>query len=136
MTPRSDYYKTLQVDQEAEAEIIAVAYKRLAAKYHPDVNPAPDSGRRMRDLNAAFEVLSDPQRRAAYDSQRQPTPGRARGSRSRHSQSQTASSNPNEAILVVVPRSLSFGRVLKGASPTAKLEVRHRGPHAHRGGAR
>jgi hypothetical protein len=123
MTPRSDYYKTLQVDQEAEAEIIAVAYKRLAAKYHPDVNPAPDSGRRMRDLNAAFEVLSDPQRRAAYDSQRQPTPGRARGSRSRHSQSQTASSNPNEAILVFVPRSLSFGRVLKGASPTAKLEV-------------
>jgi curved DNA-binding protein CbpA len=122
MTPRSDFYKTLQVDQEAEAEIIAVAYKRLAAKYHPDVNPAPDSGRRMRDLNAAFEVLSDPQRRAAYDSQRQPAPGRARRSTSRQSPA-PASPGATEAMLVVAPRSLSFGKVIKGASPTAKLEV-------------
>lgn len=123
MTPRSDFYKTLQVDPEAEAEIIAVAYKRLAAKYHPDVNPAPDSGRRMRDLNAAFEVLSDPQRRAAYDNQRQPTAGRARRSSSRHAQAQTVPGSAAEALLVVTPRSLSFGRVPKGASPTARLEV-------------
>jgi hypothetical protein len=123
MTPRSDFYKTLQVDQEAEAEIIAVAYKRLASKYHPDVNPAPDSGRRMRDLNAAFEVLSDPKRRAAYDSQRQPTSGRARRSSPKHAQGQTSPGGGAEAVLVVSPRSLSFGKVLKGASPTATLEV-------------
>ncbi len=124
MTPRSDFYKTLQVDPEAEAEIISVAYKRLAAKYHPDVNPAPDSGRRMRDLNAAFEVLSDPQRRAAYDSQRQSKPGRPRRSGSRQAQAQAgAGGGAVEAVLVVSPRSLSFGRVPKGASPTARLEV-------------
>jgi curved DNA-binding protein CbpA len=122
MTPRADFYKTLQVDSEAEAEIIAVAYKRLASKYHPDVNPAPDSGRRMRDLNAAFEVLSDPQRRAAYDSQRQTTPGRPRKAGSRHVQAEPGAGGA-EAMLVVTPRALSFGRVAKGASPTAWLEV-------------
>jgi hypothetical protein len=122
MTPRSDFYKTLQVDSEAESEIIAVAYKRLAAKYHPDVNPAPDSGRRMRDLNAAFEVLGDPQRRAAYDAQRQSTPARTRKAGSRHAQAETGPAAA-EAMLVVTPRSLSFGRVSKGASPTAWLEV-------------
>ena len=124
MTPRSDFYKTLQVDPEAEAEIITVAYKRLAAKYHPDVNPAPDSGRRMRDINAAFEVLNDPQRRAAYDSQRQAIASRPRRSGSRQAQAPASAGGSGvEAMLVVSPRSLSFGRVPKGASPSAWLEV-------------
>ena len=81
MTPKHDLYKTLQVDPEAEAEIIVVAYKRLAAKYHPDVNPSPDAGRRMRDLNAAYEVLSDQQRRAEYDSRRLSAAAAAGGAR-------------------------------------------------------
>jgi curved DNA-binding protein CbpA len=63
----NDYYAVLQVDPRADPEIIDVAYRKLAAKYHPDVNPAPDSGRRMQQINAAYEVLSDPERRAAYD---------------------------------------------------------------------
>ena len=119
MTARADFYKTLQVDPEAEVEIIAVAYKRLAAKYHPDVNPSPDAGRRMRELNAAFEVLSDPVRRADYDARRCRAASRTRKA------PRTSASRPvpAEPSLVVSPHTLSFGRVRKGASPSAILEV-------------
>jgi curved DNA-binding protein CbpA len=64
-----DYYRILQVDRFAETEVIQAAYKRLAKKYHPDVNPSPDATRVMKELNEAFEVLGDPQKRSSYDSQ-------------------------------------------------------------------
>jgi hypothetical protein len=60
-------YKVLQVDSSAEPEVIEAAYRRLARKYHPDVNPAPDAAARMTDLTAAYGVLRDPDRRAALD---------------------------------------------------------------------
>jgi curved DNA-binding protein CbpA len=66
-----DPYKTLQVDAEADADVIRAAYRRLALKYHPDGGETPERGRRMAELNAAWEVLRDPQRRAAYDAGRQ-----------------------------------------------------------------
>jgi DnaJ domain len=62
-----DSYKVLQVDPRAEQEIIEAAFRRLARKYHPDLNPAPDAAARMRDLNAAYDTLKDPSRRAEYD---------------------------------------------------------------------
>jgi hypothetical protein len=62
-----DYYAILQVHPRAEPEVIEAAYRRLSRKYHPDVSGQADAGRRMRDLNEAFEVLSDPARRRAYD---------------------------------------------------------------------
>lgn len=62
-----DYYRLLQVDPDAEHEVIAAAYRRLATKYHPDINPSPDAEVRMRDINAAYEILRDPEQRAAYD---------------------------------------------------------------------
>jgi curved DNA-binding protein CbpA len=65
-----DYYKILQVDPSADPEIIAVAYKRLALKYHPDTNGSPDAGRMMQDINEAYRVLSDPDARARYDQER------------------------------------------------------------------
>jgi curved DNA-binding protein CbpA len=65
-----DPYKTLQVDAEADADVIRAAYRRLALKYHPDGGETPERGRRMAELNAAWEVLRDPQRRAAYDAGR------------------------------------------------------------------
>lgn len=117
MTPKHDLYKILQVDPEAEDEIIAVAYKRLAAKYHPDVNPSPDAGHRMRDLNAAYEVLSDRQRREEYDSKRASAPARRRRAKSSPAPAQPA------ATLIIAPRSLSFGQIRKGACPTARLEI-------------
>lgn len=61
------YYALLQVDPAAEPEVIESAYRRLARKYHPDVNASPDAHARMRAINEAYRVLSDPARRAAYD---------------------------------------------------------------------
>jgi curved DNA-binding protein CbpA len=62
-----DPYKVLQVDSEAEDEVIEAAYKRLARKYHPDVAQGPDAEQRMVRINQAWEMLRDPIRRAAVD---------------------------------------------------------------------
>jgi curved DNA-binding protein len=63
-----DYYKTLDVSKAASAEDIKKAYRKGARKYHPDVSKAADAHARMAELNEANEVLSDPEKRAAYDS--------------------------------------------------------------------
>lgn len=63
-------YKVLQVDPQAEREVIEAAYKRLASKYHPDVNNSESANERMTQLNAAYEILRDPDRRQQYDDQR------------------------------------------------------------------
>lgn len=70
MTAGPDPYKTLQVDPEAEDEVIAAAYRRLARKYHPDVAGGTEAAARMAAINAAWEVVGDPERRAAFDRQR------------------------------------------------------------------
>ena len=70
MTQEPDYYAILQVDPRAEQEVIQAAYRRLAAKYHPDVDPSPKSTEKMMVLNAAYEVLSNPGKRRAYDLRR------------------------------------------------------------------
>jgi len=63
----SDLYEALQVHPSAEPEVIEAAYRRLARKYHPDVNRSPDAAARMALINSAYSVLANPQRRAAYD---------------------------------------------------------------------
>jgi curved DNA-binding protein CbpA len=68
--PTPDPYKLLQVDPEADVEIIQVAYRKLAQRFHPDVASGPESARRMAELNAARDLLLDPSARAAYDRQR------------------------------------------------------------------
>jgi hypothetical protein len=65
-----DPYRTLQVEPSADLEAIKASYRRLARLYHPDLNPRPEAAERMRAINAAYRVLSDPQQRAAYDAQR------------------------------------------------------------------
>jgi len=64
-----DPYKTLQVDTEAEEEVIAAAYRRLALKYHPDT-AGPEASPRMAAINAAWEILGDPIKRARFDRER------------------------------------------------------------------
>lgn len=64
-----NYYKVLQVDPEAETDIIMSAYKRLALKYHPDFNKAPDAEEKMKLLNEAKRILTNPQERRRFDEQ-------------------------------------------------------------------
>lgn len=63
-----DYYKVLGVPRDAAAGDIKKAFRKLARKYHPDVSKAPDAAARMSELNEANAVLSDVEKRAAYDS--------------------------------------------------------------------
>jgi hypothetical protein len=65
-----DHYAVLQVDSRAEQEVIDAAYRRLATKYHPDRNRSADAHARMKLINAAYEVLGDPEKRVAYDRRR------------------------------------------------------------------
>jgi curved DNA-binding protein CbpA len=75
---RVDLYAILQISAAATPEVVQAAYRALARSYHPDVNPSPEAIRQMRQLNAAYSVLSDPARRAQYDARRK-RPGRAGG---------------------------------------------------------
>ncbi|HEU4573090.1 MAG TPA: DnaJ domain-containing protein [Candidatus Limnocylindrales bacterium] len=65
-----DPYKVLQVDPEADLDVIQAAYRRLASRYHPDHADAPDAAARMVLLNQAWEIVSDPGRRAELDAAR------------------------------------------------------------------
>jgi len=62
-----DYYETLGVARDAALPEIKKAFRRLARKYHPDVSKETDAEQRMREVNEAYAVLSDPGKRAAYD---------------------------------------------------------------------
>ncbi len=62
-----DYYKALGVERTADADAIKKAYRKLARKYHPDVSKEKDAAVHMAEVNEANAVLSDPEKRAAYD---------------------------------------------------------------------
>lgn len=62
-----DLYEILGVTREASAEDLKKAYRRLAREYHPDVNPDPAAEARFKEVSAAYEILSDPQKRQQYD---------------------------------------------------------------------
>jgi len=70
MKQNPDHYTILQVDPQADMDVIRAAYRRLAAQYHPDIDPSPDATEKMKLLNIAYSVLSNPQKRQEYDMSR------------------------------------------------------------------
>ncbi len=67
--PSKDYYAILGVGRSAPEKEIKQAYRRLARRYHPDVNPGNKSAEaKFKEINEAYEVLSDPEKRQKYDS--------------------------------------------------------------------
>jgi curved DNA-binding protein len=62
-----DYYEVMGVARDASQDVIKRAYRRLARKYHPDVSKEPDAEAKFKELQEAYEVLKDPEKRAAYN---------------------------------------------------------------------
>jgi len=60
-------YDTLEVSENASTDEIKKAYRKLARKYHPDVNKEPEAEEKFKEINAAYEVLSDPEKKSQYD---------------------------------------------------------------------
>lgn len=70
-----DYYAVLEISPSADTVEVNAAFRRLAWRYHPDRNPAPGATLQFQDINEAHQVLSDPVRRAEYDSRWHPRTG-------------------------------------------------------------
>jgi DnaJ-class molecular chaperone len=67
MAKQRDYYEILGVNRSATADQIRSAYRKLARKLHPDVNKEPDAAKRFSEVQEAYDVLSEPEKRANYD---------------------------------------------------------------------
>jgi len=67
MAEKRDYYEVLGLSKGASNDDIKRAYRKLAKQYHPDVNKAPDAEAKFKEINEAYEVLSDEQKKATYD---------------------------------------------------------------------
>jgi DnaJ-class molecular chaperone len=65
--PRQTHYKTLMLAENADAEIISAVYRKLAQRYHPDVDQSPEAARHMAAINEAYHTLRDAERRRVYD---------------------------------------------------------------------
>lgn len=75
MAKKKDYYQVLGVEKTASEKEIKQAFRRLAKKYHPDANPDKNAESRFKEINEAYEVLSDADKRARYDQFGTATPG-------------------------------------------------------------
>ncbi len=67
MDYNKDYYQILEINRDADKDTIKKSYKRLALKYHPDVNNHPDAEEKFKELTEAYAVLSDDEKKAQYD---------------------------------------------------------------------
>src|SRR3989344_2513290 len=67
MSDQNDYYKILGVSKTASADEIKKAYRKLALEFHPDRNKSKEADAKFKEGTKAYEVLSDPQKRQAYD---------------------------------------------------------------------
>jgi len=134
---RQDLYEILQVSPRADPAVIEAAYRVLARRYHPDRSRVPDATSRMARLNAAWELLRDPDRRAAYDHERlQPTlhaaAAHAPGSPTEEITFAAAASSRQPAAatagtaaprLLAEPSWLNFGNLRRGGRGTLAVGI-------------
>ncbi len=126
MSAERDPYSVLGVDRAAEPESVARAYRTLARHHHPDVSQDPGAEARMAEINAAWAILRDPVRRAAYDREHYIAPGRREGRADNPLwaiQERAKSTSPAEAS--TAPSQPSPGRQPTGRSGEVTW---HRGP--------
>lgn len=67
MAEKTDYYEILGVSKNASPEEVKRAYRQKARKHHPDVDKSPGAEKKFKEINEAYQILSDPQKKAAYD---------------------------------------------------------------------
>ena len=68
MAAKRDYYEVLGLSKGADAAAIKKAYRKLAKKYHPDMNPGnADAEKKFKEVTAAYNILSDPEKKKMYD---------------------------------------------------------------------
>jgi hypothetical protein len=130
-----NYYAILGVDSQASAEVIKAAFKKLALQYHPDIYKGPDADERMRTLLQAYQTLSDPEARKAYDAQflgkssAHQSSTRAGGAKERQGapwQEQTYAF-PDLSNLSTRPVSFQLGPFFYELSPTQARQLREDG---------
>jgi curved DNA-binding protein CbpA len=121
MTGSIDPYKVLQVDPEAEDEVIQAAYRRLAQKYHPDRTAGAEASARMIAINAAWEMIGNPRSRANHDRERRAgessprTDGPAGRSRSEQEKKTAPGGTPGPRSPETVSSDWGSGRSGKGS---------------------
>ena len=108
-----DYYRVLGVHPKAEPEVIKAAYNGLAKKCRPDLNPSPSATERMKEINEAHEVLSDPVRRAGYEREYVS-----------HFGNEFSTDPP---VLKVRPKTLNFGELAAGSKVEKRFVVENHG---------
>ena len=108
-----DLYDLLGVSRDADADTIKKAYRKLARQLHPDVNPDPETQEKFKEVSRAYEVLSDPQKRAAYDRGGDPFggAGAARLRPGRRASRSPTSWTPSSAARAVPAARAAAGRV-------------------------
>jgi curved DNA-binding protein CbpA len=125
-----DPYKVLQVDPEAEDEVVQAAYRRLARKYHPDLAGTPEAAARMASINAAWEMIGDAASRAAHDRERAASTKPAESATAGHpmpSQQRAPQSSPTSRPPDIVSRDWTSGRSTTGSG----FDESMRAPEGH-----
>lgn len=99
----TDYYSVLGIGRDASQDQIKKAFRRLARELHPDVNPDPKTQERFKEINAAYEVLSDPQKKQVYDLGGDPSRRRA-AARARAASARASATSPTSWTRSSAPR--------------------------------